>query len=41
VQSFQQISVEFALPPDQIKEFRLQTRPFEEVAIPRVALRPK
>ena len=41
VENFQQIVVEFDQPPDQIKEFRLQTRPYEEVAIPRIALKPK
>jgi RNA polymerase sigma factor (sigma-70 family) len=41
VKDFQQKVVEFDKSPDQIKEFRLQTRPFEEVAIPRIALKRK
>lgn len=41
VQDFEQALLEFDLPQDQIKEFRLQSRPFEEVEIPRVALRRK
>jgi hypothetical protein len=38
VKNFRQIVVEFDRPPDQIKEFRLQTRSYEEVEIPRIAL---
>ena len=38
---FQQLVVEFDQPPDQIKEFQLQSRPYEEVEIPRVALKRK
>ena len=38
VKDFQQIVVEFDQPPEQIKEFRLQTRPYEEVEIPGIAL---
>jgi hypothetical protein len=38
VKDFQQIATEFDQPPDQIKEFRLQTRTYEEVEIPRIAL---
>ncbi len=38
---FQQLVVEFDQPPNQIKEFQLQSRPFEEVQIPRVALKRK
>ena len=41
VKDFQQIVVEFDQPPEQIKEFRLQTRPYEEVEIPRIALKRK
>jgi len=37
--NFRQIVVEFDQPPEQIKEFWLQTRPFEEVKIPRIALK--
>jgi RNA polymerase sigma factor (sigma-70 family) len=39
VKNFQQIVVEFDRPLDQIKEFRLQTRSYEEVEIPRIALK--
>jgi len=38
VKDFVQITVEFPLPPEQIKEFRVQTRPYEVVEIPGVAL---
>ncbi len=41
VKDFQQIVVEFDLPPEQIKEFRFQTRPFERVEIPGIALKRK
>jgi len=41
VANFQQIVVEFDQPPEQIKEFRLQTRPYEEVEVPRIALKRK
>jgi RNA polymerase sigma factor (sigma-70 family) len=41
VKDFQQIVVEFDQPPEQIKEFWLQTRPYEEVEIPRIALKRK
>jgi len=41
VKDFQQIVVEFDQPPEQIKEFRLQTRPYDEVEIPRIALKRK
>ncbi len=41
VKDFQQIVVEFDQPPAQIKEFWLQTRPFEQVEIPRIALKRK
>ncbi len=41
VKDFQQLVVEFELPPDQIKEFRVQTRPFEEVDVRDVALKRK
>jgi hypothetical protein len=39
VKNFQQIAIEFDRPPDQIKEFRLQTRSYETVEIPRIALK--
>ena len=38
VKEFVQLTVEFPLPPEQIKEFRVQTRPYEVVEIPHVAL---
>jgi len=38
VKDFKQITVEFPLPPEQIQEFRVQTRPYEVVEIPGVAL---
>ncbi|MGO9467753.1 MAG: RNA polymerase sigma factor [Isosphaeraceae bacterium] len=38
VKDFVQTTVEFPLPPEQIKEFRVQTRPYEVVEIPGVAL---
>jgi RNA polymerase sigma factor (sigma-70 family) len=41
VSNFHQLVVEFDQPPGEIKEFRLQTRPYEEVQIPRVALKRK
>ena len=41
VKDFTQIVVEFDHPPEQIKEFRLQTRPYEEVRIPGIALKRK
>jgi hypothetical protein len=41
VKDFHQIVVEIDQPPDAIKEFWLQTRCYEEVEIPRVALRRK
>jgi hypothetical protein len=41
VKDFQQIGVEFELPPDQIKEFRVQTRPYERVEVPGIALKRK
>jgi hypothetical protein len=41
VADFRQIVVEFDLPPEKIKEFRLQIRPYEEVEIPGIALRRK
>ena len=39
VENFQQIIVEFGQPPNEIKEFRLQSRRYEEVAIPHIALK--
>jgi hypothetical protein len=41
VKDFHQLVVEFDQPPEQIKEFRLQTRPYEAVEIPRIALKRK
>ncbi len=41
VKDFKQIMVEFDRPPDQITGFRLQTRSFGEVEIPRIALKRK
>ncbi len=41
VKDFRQLVVEFDQPAEQIKEFRLQTRPYEEVEIPRIALKRK
>ena len=41
VKDFQQIVIEFDQTPEQIKEFRLQTRTYEEVAIPRIPLKRK
>ena len=39
VGNFQQLVVEFDQPPEQIKEFWLQTRPYQEVEIPGIALK--
>jgi RNA polymerase sigma factor (sigma-70 family) len=39
VEHFRQIIVEFDEPPNQIKKFWLQSRRYEEVAIPRIALK--
>ena len=41
VKDFQQLVVEFKQPPEEIKEFQLQVRPYEEVEIPCIALRRK
>ena len=41
VKDFQQMVGEFDLSPDQIKEFRVQTRPFEGVEVPGIALKRK
>ncbi len=41
VGDFQQITVEFDQPPEKIKEFHVQTRPYEEVEIPNIALKRK
>ncbi len=41
VKDFKQIVVEFALPADQIKQFRVRTRPYQEVEIPGIALKHK
>ena len=38
---FELMVVEFDQPPEQIKEFRLQSRPYENVEIPRIALKRK
>jgi RNA polymerase sigma factor (sigma-70 family) len=40
VKEFHQLVGEFNLPPEQIKEFRVQTRPFEKVEVQGVALKP-
>jgi RNA polymerase sigma factor (sigma-70 family) len=39
VTAFRQIQLEFDPPPDEIKEFRLETRPYEQVEIPLIALK--
>ncbi len=41
VQEFHQLVVEFKLPPERIKEFRVQTRRYEKVEIPGIALEPR
>jgi hypothetical protein len=41
VKDFQQVNLEFDLAPDQIKDFAVQSRPYEEVEIPRIALKRK
>ncbi len=41
VRDFHQLSVEFGLPPARIKEFCVQSRSFEQVDIPGIALRRK
>ena len=41
VGDFQQIVVEFDQPPQQIKEFWFQSRPYEHIDIPRIALQRK
>ncbi len=41
VNHFQQIVVEFDQPPEQIVGFRLQTRSYDEVEVPRIALKRK
>ena len=41
VKDVQQFVVEFDQPPEQIQEFRFQTRPYETVEIPRIALKRK
>jgi RNA polymerase sigma factor (sigma-70 family) len=41
VTGFQQIKIEFDLPTEQIQNFRLQTRPYQTVEIPGIALEPK
>jgi hypothetical protein len=38
VKDFVLIAVEFPLPPEQIREFKVQTRSYEAVEIPGVAL---
>jgi len=40
VKDFTQITVEFPLTPEQIKEFRVKTRPYEVVELPGIALGP-
>jgi hypothetical protein len=39
VNNFHQLTAEFDRPPEKIREFRLQTRPYERVEIPGVALK--
>jgi RNA polymerase sigma factor (sigma-70 family) len=39
VTAFRQIQVQFDQPPDEIKQFRLETRPYEQVEIPLIALK--
>jgi RNA polymerase sigma factor (sigma-70 family) len=34
------LDAEFLVPPDQIKEYQFQSRPFEHAVIPRISLRP-
>jgi hypothetical protein len=41
VDNFQQIKLKFRLPPEQIHSFLLQTRPYQELEIPGIALEPK
>lgn len=41
VGNFYQLTCEFDLPPNQIEEFRVQTRPYEKVEIDGVALKPR
>ena len=41
VNGFQQIKIEFELPPEQITSFLVQTRPYQELEIPSIALEPK
>ncbi len=41
VRHLERIQVELDQPPAHIKELRLQTRPYEEVEIPRIALKPE
>jgi RNA polymerase sigma factor (sigma-70 family) len=41
VTNFRQVEFEFDQPPEQIKEIRLQIRPYEQVEIPRIALKRK
>jgi RNA polymerase sigma factor (sigma-70 family) len=41
VTGFQQIKIEFDLPPDQIRNFLLQTRPYQKVEIPGIRLERK
>jgi hypothetical protein len=38
---FQHIDFKCDRPPERIKEYRLQTRPYEEVEIPHIALKRK
>ncbi len=41
VKDFLQMVVEFDEPPEQVKQFLLQTRPYEEVEVPGIALKRK
>ena len=35
------LDAEFALPPEQIREYRVQSRPFERAEIKDIALKPR
>jgi hypothetical protein len=41
VKEFHQLVGEFDLPPERIKEFQVQTRPYERVEVPGVPLKPE
>ena len=40
VKDFYQLAAEFDLDPEAIREYRLQTRPYERVEIPGITLKP-